>query len=70
LPRQYPEATMGEAIRMTTPPPAPRKRRPYRPPVVTEIVLDTNEAMLTPCKASVVTSPPCPAPIRSIMPQR
>lgn len=44
------------------------KRRPYRPPAVTEIVLDTKEAMLSPCTAQVVTSPPCPPPNFSVIP--
>jgi hypothetical protein len=49
------------------PKPGP-KRRPYRPPVVTEILLDTKEAMLTPCTTQVVASPPCPPPNFSVLP--
>jgi hypothetical protein len=52
----------------TTPP--PKKRRVYRPPAVTEIVLDTNEALLTPCTTNVVSTPPCTPPNHSIMPER
>jgi hypothetical protein len=55
---------------VSTQAPAKKKRRPYQPPSVTEIVLDTNDAMLTPCKANVVTSPPCLPPNRSVMPHR
>jgi hypothetical protein len=40
----------------------------YRPPAVTEIVLDTKEAMLTPCTTDVVSTPPCTPVNVSIMP--
>ncbi len=59
---------------MSTAPPAPphkpepHKRRAYQAPSVEEIVLDTNEAMLTPCQSQVVTTPPCAAPNFSVVP--
>jgi hypothetical protein len=46
----------------------PPRRKPYSPPRVEEILLDANEAMLTPCKSQVVTSPPCPPPLFSVVP--
>jgi hypothetical protein len=55
---------------MSIPAPPPKKRRAYQPPAVTEIVLDTNEALLTPCLNNVVSTPPCPPPNQSIMPDR
>lgn len=47
-----------------------KPRRPYEPPAITEIVLDANEAMLTPCRPNVVTSPPCPPFNHSVLPQK
>jgi hypothetical protein len=52
---------------MSAPPP---HRRPYTPPAVAEVLLDTNEALLTPCKSQVVTSPPCPPPNFSVVPSK
>jgi hypothetical protein len=48
----------------------PRKRRPYEPPKMTEIVLDSSEVMLTHCRPGVVTSPPCPKFNHSVLPEK
>lgn len=51
------------------PEPKPAKpRRAYAPPRVAEIVLDSNEVMLTPCTSNLVSTPPCAPPNFSILP--
>jgi hypothetical protein len=51
--------------------PCLKLRRPYQAPTVTEIVLDAQEAMLTPCSWTALhISPLCSPPNSSIMPIR